>query len=63
MTTAMTFKSATTKELQAEIDSLITLTGMTWEELEKAAEAFNLSDTNLATYRTIKSIRWVALGL
>lgn len=62
MTTATTFKSATANELEKEIDFLLTKSGMTWEELENGAESYTLNDANLATYRTIKSIKWVTQG-
>lgn len=62
MTTATTFKSATAKELEKEIDFLLAKSGMTWEELENGAKTYTLSDPNFATYRTIKSIKWVTEG-
>jgi hypothetical protein len=62
MTTAPVFKSATSEELNNQIEALLLKSGMTWEQLKAEAEAFTLNDTNLATYKTVKSLRWVVLG-
>ncbi|MEO0011257.1 MAG: hypothetical protein RIQ39_846 [Actinomycetota bacterium] len=62
MTTAPIFKSATREELNLKIEELLLKTGMTWEQLKDEAEAFTLNDANLATYKTVKSLRWVVLG-
>lgn len=62
MTKATTFKSATAKELEKEIEFLLNKSGMTWDELKNGAESYTLSDANFATYRTIKSIKWVTEG-
>ena len=62
MTTASTFLSVPSDKLNATIEQLLSKTRMSWLELETAAESFSLNDEDLATYRTIKSIRWVTLG-
>lgn len=62
MTTETTFKSSTTQELEKEIALLIRKIGMPWEEIEKEAQAYTLSDSHLSMYRTIKSLKWVTSG-
>lgn len=62
MTTATTFLSVPKEEIELNIEALLKRSRMTWKELEEAAESFNLNDADLATYRTIRSLRWISLG-